>query len=37
MAPTVTEKINVLRQEFAQIDVNHDENITVDELLNYLD
>jgi hypothetical protein len=31
------EKVNILRQEFAELNVNHDDFITHDELLDFLD
>lgn len=34
---TISEKTNILRKEFLEIDVNHDEYITRDELYEYLD
>lgn len=34
---TIIEKTNILRKEFLEVDVNHDELITQDALYRYLD
>ena len=34
---SLSDKTNILRKEFLEIDVNHDELISREELLNYLD
>lgn len=34
---TIIEKTNILRKEFLELELNHDELITLDELYRYLD